>query len=157
MCGVDLGLFTLTTPIDLILQRMLTYVFRTSLLCVVCTLCLPIFAQAQGDFSARYSPDGKKILFYSYRHQDADYREAENAELYIMDADGSYPLRLTYTEHNAYSLMPIWSPDGQQIAFASGPNMRTLNAYAMNTDGSNRRVLGRGVPQAWSRGCHELC
>lgn len=107
-------------------------------------------AHAQGDFQGRFSPDGKKILFYSYRHQDASYVDAKNAEVYMMDADGSYQVRLTYTDHEAYSLMPLWSPDGKQIAFASGPDMRTLNAYVMNLDGRDRKVIAPGVIQSWS-------
>lgn len=113
-------------------------------------IALPTPSMAQGDASPRFSPDGQKIIFYSYRHQHQSFREARNAEIYMMDADGSYEVRLTYTPHGDYSLAPSWSPDGKQIAFSSGPDMRTLNVIVMNLDSTKRRTMGPGFVYAWS-------
>ncbi len=119
-----------------------------SLLLLEILIALPV--HAQGDASPRFSPDGKKILFYSYRHQHQSFREAKNAELYLMDADGAYEVRLTYTPHGDYSLAPSWSPDGKQITFSTGPDMRTLNVIVMNLDSKERRAVGRGFVYGWS-------
>jgi hypothetical protein len=53
---------------------------------------------AARDFAPAWSPDGKRIVFVSYR--------AGNFELYMMNADGSETQRLT--THNAADFSPVW-------------------------------------------------
>ncbi|HEV2766012.1 MAG TPA: hypothetical protein VGV38_23710, partial [Pyrinomonadaceae bacterium] len=58
-----------------------------------------------------------------------------NAEIYLMDADGSNPVRLTFTdapEDNA-----AISPDGRKIAFGSARD-GNWEIYVMGVDGSNQ-------------------
>src|SRR5688500_14146475 len=57
--------------------------------------------------SPSWSPDGAKIVFYSERDG--------NSEIYVMNADGSRPTRLT--RHPANDGSPSFSPDGTKIAF----------------------------------------
>jgi Tol biopolymer transport system component/erythromycin esterase-like protein len=57
------------------------------------------------------SPDGKHI---AYVRQEG----STNVEIYVMNADGSDPFRLTYNL-NTDDTEPDWSPDGSSIAFAS--------------------------------------
>ena len=61
-----------------------------------------------------------------------------NEEIYVMDADGSNPTRLT--NNSADDGQPAWSPDGSQIAFGS---FRDGNPeiYVMDADGSNQTNL----------------
>ena len=72
-----------------------------------------------------------KIVFYSTR--DGNY------EIYTMDSDGSNQTRLTFFD-KASNLNPVWSSDGQQIAFTVD---RAWNeeVYVMNADGTNPRNL----------------
>jgi hypothetical protein len=57
-----------------------------------------------------------------------------NLEIYVMDADGGNPVRLTETDEWEY--LPAWSPDGEQIAFLSNRD-NDAEIYVMNVDGSN--------------------
>jgi Tol biopolymer transport system component len=74
-----------------------------------------------------------------------------DAELYVMNADGTNPIRLTNSP--GVDTDPAWSPDGSTIAFVSERD-GIVEIYTMNADGSNvTRVtvdeLTEGRP-AWS-------
>jgi Tol biopolymer transport system component/DNA-binding winged helix-turn-helix (wHTH) protein len=60
------------------------------------------------DDSPRFSPDGRKIVFVSWR--------AGSAELWTANGDGSAPKQLTSLGRTG---SPWWSPDGRWIAFDS--------------------------------------
>jgi TolB protein len=77
------------------------------------------------DGDPAWSPDGKRIAFTSERDGDR--------EVYVMNADGTNPVRLTTTA--GFDENPSWSPNGTRIAFDS---MRdgNLEIYVMNVDGS---------------------
>ena len=95
-----------------------------------------------GALALMWSPDSSKIAFISWRD---DY----NAEIYVMDADGSNQTNLSNSRGWDYS--PAWSPDGSKIAFVSplsyvspltGNNgvethVSYSEVYVMDTDGSN--------------------
>jgi Tol biopolymer transport system component len=89
------------------------------------------------DKAPAWSPDGEKIAFYSNR--DGDY------EAYTMDPDGSNIQQLT-TDHGMYGdyefMLPLlgWSPDGEQIVFASDRD-GDLEIFIMDADGSNIHQL----------------
>src|SRR5229473_3031682 len=90
------------------------------------------------DFQPAWSPDGKKIAFTSM------------GEVYVMNADGSNPTRLT--NDPAGGSAPAWSPDGKKIAFTS-----MAEVYVMNADGSSPTRLTYSRPDwdsadqaAWS-------
>lgn len=68
------------------------------------------------------SPDGSRIA-YTY-----------NWQIWTMDSDGSNPVQLTDTGENSE---PVWSPDGEQIAFKSTREGDT-EIYIMNNDGSEQ-------------------
>ena len=74
--------------------------------------------------------DGQVIAFTSERDG--------NSEIYVMNADGSNPQRLT--DDPAYDAWPTWSPDGSQIAFMSDRSGNP-DIYVMDADGSNVRQL----------------
>ena len=66
------------------------------------------------------------------------YRDA-NAEIYVMDADGTHQVNLTNSPTDDYSA--DWSPDGTRIVFDSSSNgeriaRQAATIYVMNADGS---------------------
>jgi TolB protein len=61
-----------------------------------------------------------------------------NYEIYLMNADGSNPINLTNNPAN--DLQPVWSPDGQHIAFSSDRDGH-LEIYVMKADGSQQTRL----------------
>ncbi len=73
-----------------------------------------------------WSPDGAKIAFGSWREQN-------NYEIYVMNADGTGVTRLTSDPASDYT--PFWSPDGTKIAFASDRD-GNFEIYVMNADGT---------------------
>jgi TolB protein len=78
-----------------------------------------------------WSPDGNKIVFFSYR--------SGNADIWIMNADGSYPVNLT--NHDSADLNPYWSPDGQYIIFSSNRDEPTYEIYRMTSAGEDVQRL----------------
>ena len=61
------------------------------------------------DVHPQYSPDGRRIAFQSGRAGEA-------SEIWLADADGSNPTRLTRGPGRGQG-SPRWSPDGRSIAF----------------------------------------
>jgi Tol biopolymer transport system component len=88
------------------------------------------------DTLPSWSPDGKQIAFVRYNLLEGRGDERfKNAEIYIMNADGSGQRRLT---DNAESdLFPSWSPDGQKIVFYSKRD-GNHEIYIMNPDSSEQ-------------------
>lgn len=95
------------------------------------------------DGSPSWSPDGAHVVFYS--------EEGGNADIFVMDADGSNRKRLT--QGPADDGYPAWSPDGTRISFDSDRD-GNYEIYVMNADGSQIVRLtknpARDVSAAWS-------
>ena len=100
-------------------------------------------------FEPAWSPDGTKIAFTREIAQSGS--EPLDAEIYVMDADGSNLRRLTHnpaTSTGPNDLGPAWSPDGSHIAFSSQREGR-YGVYVMNGDGSGLRRLADGPAGSW--------
>jgi TolB protein len=94
------------------------------------------------DITPRWSPDGQRIAFASNRDGVGD--------IYVMDADGSDPTRLT-GPFDGNSLNPVWSPDGTRIAFETTRD-GNLEVYVMNPDGTGQTNVSHGPGRDYSPG-----
>jgi len=125
----------------------------------------PFIASSRWDARPQVSPDGEKIVFYSWRSGEpalwisdrdganpfrlltlvapligtpqwspdgAQIVYSDVADLYVMDAGGAQPRRLT--NDAGRDLAPMWSPDGQWIYFSSNRS-GTLQVWRMAADG----------------------
>lgn len=75
---------------------------------------------------ARISPDGSEIVF------------CYKGDIYKVSAQGGTAVQLT--TQASYEANPVWSPDGEQIAFASDHN-GNFDLFIMSADGGAARRL----------------
>ncbi len=90
-----------------------------------CLLCSSV-----EDDSPRFSPDGRKLVFVSWR------TGAE--ELWTANSDGTAPKQLTFLEGRTGS--PRWSPDGRWVAFDSRAG-GSSDVYVISAAGGTPRLL----------------
>ncbi len=97
---------------------------------------IPLTGPSTRDSEPAWHPGGTKIAFTSERDG--------HSEIYLMDADGSNEVRLTYS---ASSSQAAWSPDGTKIAFTTQGQV-----YAMDPNGTNPVSLtnSQASGAAWS-------
>jgi TolB protein len=99
------------------------------------------------DEDPGWSPDGRRIVFASSRHD----RDTGRNQIYIMNADGSGVEQLTRGAGGKFE--PDWSPDGAKVAFV-GDRGGNFDIYVMNVDGSGLTNLTRSPASesdpAWS-------
>ena len=105
----------------------------------------PLISSRNQEGSARYSPDGKKIVFASGRSGSSD--------IWICNSDGADPVQLTTSAHPVAGT-PRWSPTGSQIAFGSAESGST-DIYVVNAEGGALRRLteepSEDVRPSWSQ------
>lgn len=101
-----------------------------------------------------WSPDGSRIAFISTRPgvDDRGAPQSGVAQVWVMDADGTDPVQLTF-DPAPKGQLPDWSPDGTKIAFQKVV-VGSGDIFIMDADGTDVRQLTR-TPQeefgpAWS-------
>jgi TolB protein len=85
------------------------------------------------DLTPRWSPDGRKLVFASYRSGER--------EVYVMDlaavVQGAGDAAIVnLSQHRAADWQPAWSPDGKQVAFSSYRD-GNWEIYAVQADGTD--------------------
>lgn len=100
------------------------------------------------DVSARFSPDGEKIVFVSNRKG--------SPQIYKMDINGQNVQRLTFKGKN--NTEPSWSPKGDKILFVGRDTDGHSDIFSMDPDGSNMVRLTydarNNMEPSWSPGGH---
>ena len=103
------------------MKRLYFYLLCWIAFTLLCLSICPVSAQA---------PTRPKIVFTATRDG--------NAEIYVMNTDGSEQVRLT--DHPGDDFDPTWSPTGEQIAFVSERDHKGLyDIYLMDANGKNIR------------------
>jgi Tol biopolymer transport system component len=99
-----------------------------------------VLAEASGtDGSARWSPDGSKVVFNDSLTDDIGSR------LFVVNADGTGRHPIMSASGTWVDIDPAWSPDGSQIAFTRYERVdgnwliRPIGVYSME-DGTVRSV-----------------
>ena len=100
-----------------------------------------------------FAPDGRRIAFASDRDQNGSLSYGDKAffanELYVMDADGATPRRLTRTRA-LNEQQPSWLPSGTRIAYQRGKqfqNAQFTTVMQANRDGGCARPILTGRPR----------
>ena len=95
-----------------------------------------------------WSPDGSQIVFSSNRDAIGDCPDFfDDLDIFVMNADGNNVRMVANTDGwNGY---PIWSPDGNRIAFLFGHIVDIDGANLRELPGSQPAVFDGGIP-SWS-------
>jgi TolB protein len=91
------------------------------------------------DSAPAWSPDGSRIAFES----DGDplgLNPEHDREIFVMNADGTSVMQLTRNE-GVRDEGPAWAPDGEQIAYTSGPDNTHGDINVMTAAGVHLRRL----------------
>ncbi len=107
----------------------------------------PLVESTFEESHPQYSPDGRRIAFESKR-------PVGTSEIWLADADGSDPARLTRGP-GRYQGTPGWSPDGRSIVFDSYDENGRPDIWVIGVDGSGLRQVTRhpaaDIVPTWSR------
>ncbi len=93
----------------------------------------PLIDSTARDLNPQYSPDGRRIAFASRRSGDRN-------EVWLGDADGANPTRLTRGP-GLFQGAPRWSPDGRTIAFDSRSDEGRWDIWTIGVDGLSLRQV----------------
>jgi Tol biopolymer transport system component len=81
-----------------------------------------------------------KIAFSRPTFSRISESTAANTDIHLTDGEGAHETQLTHTKQ--FEEYPVWSPNGQKIAFIRGSDL-----YVMNADGTNEADL---IPDSFS-------
>ena len=76
----------------------------------------------------KFAPDGSKIVFVAH--------ENSTTQLYTMNTDGSDIKAITNNEGDTQIITPVWSPDGQSIAYAQSDPDGLMDIHILDLETS---------------------
>lgn len=87
-----------------------------------------------------WSPDGQRIAFtLQQQPEEGTFQATPSTDIWVIDVETG--ARSQLTQDPSSDLWPVWSPDGQRIAFVSERDESSGEVYVMNADGSDVRRL----------------
>ena len=97
----------------------------------------PLFTYPEkGEFGdPRFSPDGARIAL--------QMGDGKTSQLYVLNVDRQQMTKVTFD--GTYNGLPVWSPDGQQLAYFSDRVSGGVNVFLRRSDGA-------GEPEALTTG-----
>ncbi len=112
------------------------------------------FTRAEGAPQCpSWSRDGRRLAVQVDARLAADTTRT-TGHIWIVDLGTGRMTQLAKHETPYHDELPVWFPDGRRIAFASD-RTGSLEVWSMNIDGSDARLLTRGVPLR-IRGVHSF-
>ena len=93
-----------------------------------------------GEYSPRWSPDGKRIAF-AYRTDDANKLQQD---IYVIPAEGGESQNLT-ASLDRHENNPVWSADGSQIYFETADGVRR-RLYSVSVSDGNIHPIAATEP-----------
>ena len=100
--------------------------------------------KAELDSQPRFSPDGQRLVFARYTHEDIPIRAA----LFTVRVDGGGLKQLTPWGMGAGDA--DWSPDGTKIAFEASPQATSYgDIFTIDADGQHLTNLTHNYSRGW--------
>lgn len=99
--------------------------------------------------SPHWSPNGQQIAFTmgtEGQQTTVAVGKGKGTDIYVSDGEGNQARAIT--QRSATNLWPVWSPDGQQIAFVS-ISTGQVQVYITGLDGNGERQLTDSPGEKW--------
>jgi Tol biopolymer transport system component len=100
----------------------------------------PVTTDPMFILGATISPDGSRVVFAGDNGEIPEGGCCTNWALYAVDADGG-PVEVLLQAQGDMVYDPTFSPDGTQIAYATGGGDHTHHVWVMNADGSDAHEI----------------